>query len=114
MSLCLRHGSVEAQERVARTAVRRRPRAPSRLLTSSTAGLPGMTAWMAFWAGLDVTDEGLSDGPPVPAGGAMSWHAVMRGSEACLCARSPQPELKHAAVDGELIGGNRYSAKWAT
>ena len=59
-----------------RTAVSRRPTAFSSAVTSPTAGLPGMTDWMTFWAGLAVAGEGLSDGPPVPAGGAMSWHAV--------------------------------------
>lgn len=63
------------QGRVARTAVRRRPSRPS---TAVRAGLPGMRAPIVFRAGLDVRGDGLSDGPPVPAGGAMSWHAVER------------------------------------
>ena len=56
-----------------RTWVRRRP--PTRFSseeTSLTAGFPGCTAWMMFCAGLFVTGDGLSDGPPVPGGGAMS------------------------------------------
>jgi len=65
----------------ARTAVSRRPTAFSSVPTSPTAGLLGISASMALWAGLLTAEgegDGDSSGPPVPAGGAMSWHAAGR------------------------------------
>ncbi len=69
-----------ARPGAARTAVSRRPTAFSSAPTSPTAGLFGISASMALWAGLTAEGEGDGDssGPPVPAGGAMSWHAAGR------------------------------------
>ena len=88
----------------ARTAVSRRPTAFSSAPTSPTAGLLGIRASTALWAGLAAEGEGDNSGPPVPAGGAMSWHAAGRGTQRQLL----EPMAGHRACSG----GNSHWPGW--